>query len=177
MSATDDLRLAWQAHRDGRPGRRDALLTLAVASAESDGEPWVGRVRDFLVASRPDHLFAGFYHLDEAMSDPRVAASLKRLREAFPPARVRWLVRGSAISRGPYTGRKVRIATLLDDLLAPPRCDRRLASTPVVPKGSLGSTSVETSAPILAFYLEVLLATAMLCALVLNEMPDQKRAA
>ena len=29
MSVDDELRLAWQAHRDGKIGRRDALLTLA----------------------------------------------------------------------------------------------------------------------------------------------------
>ena len=139
MSAEDDLRLAWLAHREGRAGRRDALLTLAAATAEGQGSAWVGAVRDYLVAAHPGHLFAGFYHVDEALADRRVVAGLGRLRQSFPPARVRSLLRRADVSRGPFTGRRFPVAIALDELLAPSRARPR--GTP-----KLGATQVQARA-------------------------------
>lgn len=191
MPANDDLRLAWQAHREGKVGRRDALLTLAVADASPRGEPWVHAVRDHLVAAHPGHLFSGSHHLDEAIADRRVIAALKRLRQAFPPGRVRNLVRRSDVARGPYTGRVTSARILLDDLLAPsrgrPRGPLKLGSAAVATKAPIPSPAAAKPTadapappqvdPIVAFSLNVLLAVAMLCALVANETQGEKRAA
>ncbi len=196
MTADDALRLAWISHRHGREAHRDALLTLAVASGVPSGAPWVDRVRDFLVSRRRDHLFATFVELDEALSDRRVMAALGRLRLSFPPERVEWLVRRDAVGRGPYSGRSARVETLLGDILAKPRVKRlrdrvRLglagsASSTSIPAGALAPLGAvttheaglpEASGPILAFYLTVLLGIAGLCALVLEESRDSKKAA
>ena len=125
------------------------------------------------------------FHLDEALADRRVIAALKRLRATFPSARVRWLVHASDVSRGPFSTRKASVASLVDEMLTPARSQRtgavRLGSaTSAGPDTSSRPTSVQTpdpAAPILAFYLEVLLAVAALCAIVLDEMPDRQRAA
>lgn len=175
MSADDDLRLAWQAHREGRAGRRDALLTLAVASAEPEGAAWVGAVRDYLVAAHPGHLYSGFYALDEALGDRRVVKAIARLRLVFPEARVRRLLQSGAVLRGPYPGCKAPIALLLDDLLAPSR------ATPRGGAARLGDVTpaprTETPESILSFYLNVLLGVAALCKLAMDDARDGKRAA
>lgn len=126
-AATDDLRLAWQAHREGRAGRRDALLTLAVAGAGPDA-PWADRLRERLVALRPDHPFCGYPEVLSALADPRVDSSLARLRDHYPTARVRRLLDRAAVARGPYTGRKPILGAIVDDLLA--ATARRRRSTP-----------------------------------------------
>lgn len=225
MSANDDLRLAWQAHREGRNGRRDALLTLAVADASPRGEPWVHAVRDQLVASQPGHIFSCSHHLDEALGDRRVIAALKKLRYAFSPARVRNLLQRDAVARGPYTKRSSSTRVLLDDLLAPsrsrPRGPLKLGataskrgiagvklgsagvakkvtirvpvtsaqseSTPSSPMPQPGEGAGNEPTPenantppadsVLAFYMNVLVAVAMLCALVVQEAQGEKRAA
>src|SRR5580704_1710960 len=100
MSAEVALRLAWQSHREGRIGRRDALLTLAVVEGS---ESWIEPIRAFLVASRPDHLFASFPTRELALKDRRVQEALKRLRMSFPLARIRSLVARSEVARGPFT--------------------------------------------------------------------------
>lgn len=181
MSADLDLRLAWVAHRSGNLSRRDALLTLAVASAEPNGADWVHPVRDFLVKAHPGHLYDGFYQLDEALADRRVIAALKRLRMSFPETRVRNLVQRSNVTRGPFSARQTHVRVLLEEILAPPK------RTPRRPSGRLGTATVEstpleipTNEPpgsILAFYLNVLLGVAALCAMVLEDSQDDKRAA
>ena len=177
MAAEDDLRLAWLAHREGRAGRRDALLTLAAAAAEPQGAAWVGSVRDHLVAARPGHLFAGFYHLDEALADRRVIAALGRLRLTVPPARVKGLLKRADAARGPYTGRAIPVAIALDDLLATSPAAARGAAwldsaRPIAPPHPS-----ESAVPVLAFYLNVLVGIAALCAVVVAESSDEKRAA
>ncbi|MBX6316062.1 MAG: hypothetical protein IRY99_24590, partial [Isosphaeraceae bacterium] len=128
--AEDDLRLAWQAARDGHKGRRDILLTLAAAAGGTACAPWARRARDWLVAARPDHPFARTPTLEQARGDPRVVALLIRLRKIYPPPRVRWLLLRSAASRGPYTGRSIALSAILDDLFGapPPRPRRRSRS-------------------------------------------------
>lgn len=183
MSASDELRLAWQAHREGRAGRRDALLTLAVASGYPQGAPWAGAVRDYLVAAHPGHLFSGSHHVDESLADRRVIAGLKKLREVFPTARVRSLVRRDDVLRGPYSGTRGAIRYLVDDLLAPSRGHSRgplkLGATGATGPAAAPPVSAEPSTPdpIVAYYLNVLLAIAMLCATVVAESTDGKRAA
>lgn len=183
MSANDDLRLAWQAHRDGRIAMRDALLTLAVARGEPEGAPWVMPVRDFLVSSRRDHYFSRFAYLDEALADRRVVAALARLRESFPPARIRSLVLRSEALRGPYTGRRVPVTVLLEDLLDPTRPRRRESirlepsSGPDQIAAIAEATTPAPDEPILRFYLQVLLGVATLCAVVLDDRLDEQRAA
>ena len=184
MSATDDLRLAWLAHRQGQASRRDALLTLAVAAGEPEGAAWVDQVRDFLVKEHPGHLFDGFYQLDEALADRRVIAGLNRLRLSFPPTRVSYLVRRAEVVRSPYTGRRAPVGSLLDELLGPSKssrtqtsvksdANRRLSEAVGLPElsGSDSANSIQT------FYLHVLLGVATLCSLVLQETQDDKRAA
>lgn len=194
MSTNDDLVLAWLAHRDGLPARRDALLTLAVASAGINGQEWVERVRKFLVNSRPGHLYSGFGPVDEALSDPRVVSSIVRLRYSYPPARVRWLVQQNAVARGPYRKQSPSVAAMVDDLLAPVRTPKfrpavRLGTAsknrsvpvgilaPVGPATPRDAGLPETSGPLLAFYISVLLGVAALCTMVLESQRDDRRAA
>ena len=126
-AATDDLRMAWQAHREGRAGRRDALLTLAIAGAPPDA-PWADRLRRRLV----DHPFALYTDTAHALADPRFATLVARLRAHYPTARVRRLLDRSAAARGPYTGRRPLLGAIVDDLLAgTPRRRRPPADAPL----------------------------------------------
>lgn len=97
------LRLAWQADRDGRVNRRDALLTLAAAEAPADA-PWRECCRLRLARSRPDHPFATFPSLTAALADSRVTRGLRKLRDSYLPGRLRSLLALDAIRRGPFTG-------------------------------------------------------------------------
>ncbi|HWE39133.1 MAG TPA: hypothetical protein VG406_21470, partial [Isosphaeraceae bacterium] len=117
MAAVDDLRLAWYEDRDGHAGRRDTLLTLAVAACDPAETPWAARCRDRLVSARPDHFLAPFATIDDALADPGVMAALVRLRAKYPPARVRMLLLRAAAARGPFTGRVEPLSIVLDDLL------------------------------------------------------------
>lgn len=194
MSAENDLRLAWVAHNDGLPARRDALLTLAVASAGMAGGDWIDRVRAFLVGSRPDHLFAGQEPLETILSDPRVVASILRLRQSYPPSRVRWLVQRDAASRGPFRGRPIAVGRLVEDLVTPPRKARRRSRVRVgtndkarlIPAGALAPIGPvtpeeaglpESAGTLLSFYVTVLLGVAALCAIALDDVRQDRRAA
>lgn len=116
MLAEEEVRLALRAHRDGRVGMRDSLLTLAVADAGAEGAAWAERCRRWLVSRRSDHLFARFPTLGEALADPRVLGSLERVRHTFPPVRVRHLLlRADALS-GPYSGIRRPISDVLDSI-------------------------------------------------------------
>jgi len=194
MSAENDLRLAWVAYNDGLPARRDALLTLAVASAGIAAGDWVDRVRAFLVRSRPDHLFAGPERLETILSDPRVVGSIMRLRQSYPPARVRWLVQRDAAARGPFHKRPIAVGHLVDDLVSPPQKARRRSRVRVgtnekarlVPAGALAPIGPvtpeeaglpESAGTLLSFYITVLLGVAALCAIALDDMHQDRRAA
>ena len=195
MSAVETLRLAWQSHRDGKLGRRDALLTLAAAEAAREGAdqaPWTGAVRAFLVASHPGHLFSGFASLERALDDGRVLGALGRLRATFPPGRVRWLLRRAEVARGPFDGRKAGLRMMLDDLLSPasprlrPRRRHQLGTAAHLAPREAASlppgfgdvpVSASTGQSLAGFYLNVLLAIAVLCAIVLQESGSGNRAA
>lgn len=118
MATENDLRLAWQAERDGRLGTRDVLITLAIL-ASRPGERWAESARRLLVASRPRHWLAGYANLDAARTDPRVVAAGARLRATFPPARVERMLLRSAALTGTYTGRNVPLRLIIRELLGP----------------------------------------------------------
>jgi hypothetical protein len=117
MSAAEILRLAWHVDHEGREVLRDALLTLAVAESGPDEAVSAERCRRLLIARRPDHWLAQFPTLGQALSHPRVAEAVDRLRKSFPMVRVRWMLLRAEASRGPYTGRSRPIAQVVDDLL------------------------------------------------------------
>lgn len=118
MSAVveDLLRLAWEANAAGRPGMRDALLTLVVAESGADDAVLAERCRRLLVAHRPDHCFAASATLGHALSRPRVIGALGKLRLMYPPVRVRHLLRRAEAARGAFTGHSLPLARVLEDL-------------------------------------------------------------
>lgn len=132
------LRLAWDAERDGRPGRRDVLLTLALASAGPEDAWWAARCRDRLVASHPDHIIAPYATLAEALEDPRVASAIRGLRQAFPPCRIESLILRSDARRGPYLGPTSSVRLIIGDLFGP-----------VLPAGSRRDSAAEPPAPVI----------------------------
>lgn len=196
MLAEDEIRLAWQAHCDGHKGMRDSLLTLAVADGGLDDVVWVERCRRWLVARRPDHLYAAFPTLGRALADGRVSEALERVRRTFPPVRVRHLLLRSDASQGPYTGRREPLGAVLDDILGPsiPRPPRRVkpsrtraaslargprrlnpASRPTRSTAPVGA--VPTSAAVSPGDQALLLAMAFLLALALGRADEGTRAA
>jgi hypothetical protein len=120
MAIDDLMRLAWLAQRDGRPGVRDVLMTLAVAQSGPEDAIVADRCRRKLIARRPDHFFAPFRTLGRALADSRVAQALKQLRSIYPPARVEWLLLQGDARRGPYTGQHLSRATILEELVGLP---------------------------------------------------------
>ncbi len=173
----DELRLAWEAHREGRTTRRDALLTLSVAGLRRDHRQRAKEIAGFLVASRPDHLFAGFERLDKALADPRVKSSLDRLRITFPPGRVRSLVARSNASRGPYTGRIPSIDAMIREMTTVPR--KKIHAKLGITSPTFGGEGLgfpPDADPRLKFYLSTLVATATLFAIVLREDQDMRAA-
>lgn len=115
MSMEDDLRLAWQANRVGKHGRRDALLTLAAVQAPAD-TPWLPTCRARLIETHPDHIFARFTTLSEALEHPRVDYALEKLRALYHPGKVANLVRRDEVRRGPWTGQRPPLSRILNDL-------------------------------------------------------------
>jgi hypothetical protein len=203
MMPDDDLRLAWQAARDGRLGMRDALLTLAVASSGLGDRPWAERCWRWLVAHRPAHPFAKYPTLAEALADPRIIATIGRLRTAFPPLRVRWLLQRADVLRGAYTGRRASLSIILDDLLGadglratrrngslladpivsePPSFEDHDPTPPIFPlgwplRGSDAKAEEDGVHALFVFYLSVLLGIAILLASALKPREEETRAA
>ncbi len=184
MSVEDDLRLAWQDQRDGRAVRRDALLTLAAAEAAAAHSrsttttadlAWVARCRKRLVAARPDHLFAPFPTVSQAIRHPRVAAALGRLRASLPPSKVRWLGLRDAARRGPWTGRAPSLSLLLDDLLGRSTPHSQGVGAAPGPSSPVSLESAAGSLPI--FYLRVLMAIAVLMEMLQPSADEESRAA
>ena len=115
MVAGDLLRLAWEAEHDGRTRLRDSLMTLAIAESAPE-DPWAERCRARLVLERPDHFFAHFATVGQALEDPRVLDARERLRVKYPPARVQSLLLRACARRGPYLGRVESLEAMIDDL-------------------------------------------------------------
>jgi hypothetical protein len=120
------LRLAWQAHRDGQPGRRDALLTLALASENTVDEDWVERCHQRLITWRPDHRFAGFGSLKQALEHPQVEAAIAGLRQTYSSGRIKFLLLRTAVRRGPFRRVEPPLSLLLEDMFGPTSLPRGL---------------------------------------------------
>ncbi len=169
MTAEDDLKLAWIAHREGRRGRRDVLLTLAVAEGALVGAEWAGPLSRWLIRTRPDHPFARLGSLNRALADRRVIQGIGRMRTTYPPAKVRLLLRRAEAARGPFTGKPLLTPLVLDDLLG----SRPIPRKKTVPIAAPPTVQRE---PLLAYYMTVLVAIATLCAMVLRETDAQRAA-
>jgi hypothetical protein len=113
----DLLRLAWQANTDGRPGMRDALLTLVIAEGGPEDAVIGERCRKLLIAHRPDHCFAASTTIGQALSRPRVASAMTTLRRMYPPVRVQHLLLRASAARGPFELHALPLARVVDDLL------------------------------------------------------------
>jgi hypothetical protein len=118
MDAGDVLRLAWEADHDGRARLRDSLLTLAVAESQPS-DTWAERCRNRLIQDRPDHFFARFPTVSQALQNPRVIEARDRLRAKYPEARVHWLLLKARAARGPYLGRAESLDAMVEDLAGP----------------------------------------------------------
>jgi hypothetical protein len=184
LTAIEDLlRLAWQAEDDGKPGMRDALLTLAVADSGAEDAVLAERCRRLLVARRPDHWFATSATLGQALAHSKVAAALARLRATFPPVRVRHLLlRGEAL-RGPYAGRPDPLARVVEDLTRSGR--RRAGATagahalpfPGPVSAPERPAEPDSDAALVVLYFSVLLAMAVLIKSVIEPASRDTRAA
>lgn len=180
MTAEDDLRLAWQAARDGRPGMRDVLLTLAVAAPDAAGAPWAERCRLHLVRERPGHPFVKHATLTEALANCAVIDKIRELRELFPHRRVQRLLQRADVLRGTYTGRKSSLGLLVEEMLGPyptvrKRSRPRPASEPLVLPAA--DREEESERSLVTFYLTVLIAIAMLLACTLEASDRGSKAA
>jgi hypothetical protein len=129
MAADDLLRLAWAADRDGSRKRREALLTLAVVES-SPQDDWAEKVRQHLLADRPDHFLRVFPTVEAARTDPRALEMANRLRVKYPPVRVRSLLLRSQVVRGTYTGRAESIDAFVEDLVGTSQVDQ-VSSAPL----------------------------------------------
>jgi hypothetical protein len=174
MAAEDALRLAWLAQREGRTTRRDALVTLAVAAGASESAPWVEQGRAWLVAQRPDHLFATFPTLTLALADRRVRGALRRLQYSFPAGRVRSLLQRGAVARGPYSGRLESLTVILDELFRPAVPARRPSRVAQALADPVPPLDEATRVRLTKSYVNTLLALAVLFETVLNPPADRK---
>ena len=173
------IRLAWQSEVEGKPGTRDALLTLAVAEGGVDELVLAEKARRVLVSNRPDHWFASPVPMSQWMDNPQVVSTLSKLRTMFPPVRVRhMLMRGDA-QRGPFSGRVDSPSTLLLDLVPGPTPPRphikpKASKATVSPTAKRPEMSAQSSQQdLVALYWSVLLAMAVLMKCVME--PDSSK--
>ncbi|HEU5117671.1 MAG TPA: hypothetical protein VFT74_13670, partial [Isosphaeraceae bacterium] len=98
---------------------------------------WVARCRARLIESRPDHLFARFGSVAEALRHPTVARAIANLRALYPPGKVANLVRRDEVSRSHWTGRRPSLSVILNDLCVlqekRPAISRRTSRRSVAP--------------------------------------------
>jgi hypothetical protein len=190
----DLLRLARQADREGRPGTRDALLTLAVAESLADEPALAERCRALLTARQPNHWFATAQTHSEALGRAGVVEALGKLRAMFPPVRVqRLLLRADAL-RGPYTGRRISLTRIIGGLTIPPPRSRTpisrrdldphphalpfpIASAPKSAGSIHERDAIDPDGSLIALYWTVLVAMAALLHVVLQPVSRDSRAA
>ena len=180
----DLLRLALQADGEGRPGTRDALLTLAVAESFADDPTLSERCRSLLTARQPDHWFATSSTHALALGQSRVIHGLARLRAIFPPVRVeRLLLRGNAL-RGPFSRRPLPLPQVLDALSVPPPAAAPPEPLPHAlrfPEPSIEPTrragGVDPDGALVALYWSLLVAMAVLLNTVLEPAARDSKAA
>lgn len=174
------LRLAWQSDLEGRPGTRDALLTLAVAEGGVEDIVLAEKCRRVLVARRPDHFFAAPAPLSQSLIRPQVAATIDKLRAMFPAVRVRHMLMRGAAQRGPFTGRSTAPTLLLLDLApspTPPPPHIRPRVEPPLPPPLLSENdrdAEDSSRDLVALYWSVLASMALLLKLVTEPEPKKK---
>jgi hypothetical protein len=195
-SAVEELvRLSWQVAREGKPGTRDALLTLAVAEGGIDDAVLAERCRKLLVAHRPDHWFATGVPLSQTLAIKPVVEVLTKLRAMFPRVRVQHLLMLGAAQRGPYSGQEVPLTRILQDLALVPQPSRgrshaRLQppartvsyATATAPSSSKStqvgrSNRAEEDAALVALYWSILLAMAALLTVVIEPAAQDNKAA
>lgn len=152
------LRLAWQVAAEGKPGTRDALLTLAVAESGPTDAVLAERCRRLLVARQPSHWFATTATLGQALTHPRVAGALAKLRAMFPPVRVQRLLMRFDAAHGPFTGARPPLNRVLRELTLAPEAPARSRPT----RARLFSGQAEPDGSVEALYFAVLLAMAVL---------------
>lgn len=173
------MRLAWHADSDGKPGTRDALLTLVVVESLADDAVLAERCRRLLVARQPGHWFASAPTLSQALARDKVASALRKLKSMFPPVRVKHLLLREEARRGPYTGRSPSLTALMDDLVPLPE-GRRLATPHALPfpaSRSAQGSEIDPDGKLAAFYLSVLFAMAVLLQGVVEQASTDSRAA
>ena len=187
----DLLRLAWQADVDGRPGMRDAILTLTVAECGPADAVLAERCRKLLAARRPDHWFATSATLGQALSHKKVIEALARLRATFPPMRVARLLMKGAVLGGPFLGRPLPLSRVLCDLSLEPEDratkDKHLSSRPLetaralpFPGAATTNGPADSSGPdpaLIALYWSVWVAMAALLSTVVEASARESRAA
>ena len=132
-SFEDLLRLAWQVGSEGKPGTRDALMTLAVVESGPAEAVLADRCRRLLVARQPGHWFASMATVGQALTHPRVAGGLTKLRAMFPPVRVQRLLLRFDAAHGPFTGRPMPFGHVLRGLSLAPDAPPAAASRPAGP--------------------------------------------
>jgi hypothetical protein len=173
------LRLAWHADSEGKPGTRDALLTLVVVESMADDAVLAERCRRLLVTRQPGHWFASAPTVSQALARDRVAAALAKLRSMFPPVRVRHLLLREEVRRGPYTGRAPSMRQLTEDLIPSPE-PRRATEPHALPFSAARPAGVgpetDPDGTLAAFYLSVLFALAVLLQGVLNQSAKDRAA-
>jgi hypothetical protein len=182
------LRLARHADVSGRPAMRDAVLTLAVAEGGADNVVLAERCRRLLIKHRPDHWFAASVTLGHALTRPKVAQALEKLRLMYPPARVSHMLLRAEAARGPYAGWKLPIARVLEDLTPAKVATPAIANGRAKPRtanpapaltfpGGDRDLAVDPDGKMALFYLSVLLAIAILLNSVLRPTSSDTKAA
>jgi hypothetical protein len=165
------IRLAWYMDNEGKPGARDALLTLVAAEGVRDDASLCERCRRLLSGRHPGHWYARGASVREALARPRTAVAVAKLQTMFPPVRVQRLLLRSEVRRGPYTGRITPLARVVADLgLTPERPETLplddgsgLHALPFAlpfPAGRPGEDGVDR--PLVELYLSVLVALTIL---------------
>lgn len=172
------IRLAWHVGADGRPGTRDALMTLAVAESGADDAVLAERCRRVLVTRQPDHWFATSSTIGQALTRPKVAVALVKLRAMFPPVRVRHLLVKEGTRRGPFTENPPSITAILHDIArskdypqARPKVAATARSLPFPNATATRAHNPDPDGKLTVYYLTVLLAIAVLLENVLEPGP------
>ena len=189
----DLLRLAWSADLEGRPGLRDALMTLLVAESGAEDAVLAERCRRSLVARQPDHWYATSPTLGQALAHERVAGALTKLRSIFPPVRVQRLLLRAEAQRGAFTGGRPPLDQVLQDLrlmptrkrppavaeapaavLDSPREEFRALPFPGKVETNDATPSRDPDRSVAALYLSVLFAMAVLLHGVVEQEPASR---
>src|SRR5262249_6634667 len=159
---------------------------LAVAESGLDDAISAERCRKLLVAGRPDPWVTSFPTIGQALAHPPGGGEVDRLPVAYPPAPLFSLLLRPRAPRGPFTGPRPPLASVLDDLGSvriPARTRQASAPPPALPfSAATAATAAKTERAddpqgILNFYLTVLMAIAILLASVQPPVAQDTKAA